>query len=293
MPFSSFDHLISRTSRGFAKRIDFNYQFGVASAGTLGRWYDLSALNRLGPQNDWAGTALNWVTCNQSAGNGSRIFGIQHGPDVSPATKHVINGAAIASAAAGTGILQLVDIQGYWPGISTASASTQNLTGTPTLRYTNGVGCQLYLVTTTASGATAHNVAISYTNSGGTPGQSLRSTVSMTASAIVNHIPHSGTAANNAGPWLPLAAGDVGVSNVASVTMSASSGSGAAALVLARPICSIPMSVALTLTERDLIAAVPSLPRVLDNACLSWIYYSYGAVAANHAWYGHIDFAWA
>jgi hypothetical protein len=291
MAFSSFDHLISRSSRGFKKRIEFANQF--VGTGTLGRWYDLSPFNRVGPQNLWSGTSLTWTSCNESAGNGTQNFALQHGGNVSAATKHIINTAGVTTVATGLGVLQLIDMQGYWPNISTNSTSAQNLSGTPTLRYNNGEGCQMYFTANVASGATAHNIAVSYTNSAGTPGQALRLTTAMTPSAIAGHISHSGTAANNAGPWLPLAAGDTGVANVASVTFSGASGAGNGALVIAKPLVTIPLTAALTMTERDLIAAVPSLPRIRDGACLSWLYYSYGATAAATTWYGHIDVAWA
>jgi hypothetical protein len=290
MPFSSFENLISRTSRGFSKRIEFANQF--VGTGALGRWFDLSGFNRIGPQNAWAGTALTWRTCDESTGNGTQIFGLQHGGNVSTATKHVINASGISNAATGIGVLQLIDMQGYWPGISTNSASAQILSGTPTLRYTNGEGCQMYFVSTSASGATAHNIAVSYTNSAGTSGRSLRLTTAMIASAIAGHISHSGNAANNHGPWLPLAAGDLGVQNVASVTFSAASGAGAGALVIARPLLTIPLTVSLTMTERDLIGSVPSLPRIRDGACLTWIYYAHAATAAATVWNGHLDVAW-
>ena len=46
--------------------------------------------------------------------------------------------------------------------------------------------------------------------------------------AVVGHLTHSGTAANNYGPDLPMQSGDTGIQNVASVTLSASSTAGTA-----------------------------------------------------------------
>lgn len=78
------------------------------------------------------------------------------------------------------------------------SATAQTLVNTNTLtRYTTGAGLRAYLVVQTTTGATAHNIAISYTNQAGTAGKTLPVTVAGTASAIVPHITHSGTAANN------------------------------------------------------------------------------------------------
>ena len=77
------------------------------------------------------------------------------------ATKHIVNAMAVTPGVV-PGVLMLVDMQGYYPGISLNSATAQTLVGTPTLRYTNGVGVRACLITTVAAGATAHNIAYSY-----------------------------------------------------------------------------------------------------------------------------------
>ena len=187
--------------------------------------------------NTFAGTALNWTSCNETLGNGTNIFGIQHSGNVSPDTKHIMNVSAITAVATGVPAqLMLVDLQGYYPGINMNVATSQTLVGTPTLRYANGAGVRAYLVTNTTTGATAHNLSVSYTNQAGTSGRTLPVAVSCTASSIAPHISHSGTAANNYGPFLPLDSGDTGIRSVQSVQLSAASGAGTASLVLARPL---------------------------------------------------------
>ena len=290
MACSGLENLLLRTTTNNSLHRSYSYILGQTF--TVGRWYDFSTLNRMGPQNAFAGSALSWTSCNESTGNGTQVFGIQHGGNISPATKHIINMSTYSTGTSSPGNLLLVDLQGYWPGISTNSLSTQNLSGTPTIRYTNGQGCQLYFVSTTASGASAHNMSISYTGADGTPSKSLRYTVSMTPSAITTHISHSGTSAGNFGPFLPLAAGETGVQNVASVTFSAASGSGAGALCLARPLISIPITVGYSPVERDAITYFPSLPQVKDGACLVWLYFAYAAAATGVSYMGNIDFAW-
>ena len=293
MGFSSVDDLVNEiTTNGKFIRSDWNKITG-ASAYTAGRWYDLSGLAGTPVANAFAGSALAWTACDESTGNGTQIFGLSHGGNVSTDTKHILKVAAVTAVATGVPAqLMLVDLQGYWPGISTASALAQNLTGTPSPRYSNGEGCRLYWVTTSASGATAHNISLSYTDSANNTGNALPVTVSMTASAIVGHIAHSGTAANNYGPFLPLANGDTGVKNVASVTFSASSGSGAGALCLARPLLTLPLTTASVAAERDLLNQLPSLPRVYDGACLVWLYFAGAATAASTNFYGSAEFGW-
>jgi hypothetical protein len=249
-------------------------------------------LNGTPVANAFAGTALAWRTCDETTGNGTQIFGLPHGGNVSPDTKHVLNVAALTSVATGVPAqLMLCDLQGYWPGITNNSATAQTLTGTPTLRYTNGAGCRLFWVQTAAAGATAQNIALSYSNTVPTSGRTLPVTVAMTASGIVGHISHSGTAANNYGPFLPLASGDTGVSTVATVTFSAAN-TGTGALCLARPLLTLPLTTVSVAAERDLLNQLPSLPRVMDGACLTWLYFAGAATAASTNFYGAVEVGW-
>jgi hypothetical protein len=291
MPFSSMDDLVNEITSGKFNRANWNKLTGAA-AYTAGRWYDFSGLNGTPVANAFAGTALAWRTCDETTGNGTQIFGLPHAGNVSPDTKHVLNVSALTSVATGVpGQLMLVDLQGYWPGISNNSAVAQTLTGTPSLRYTNGAGCRLFWVQTATAGATAQNIALSYSNTVPTSGRSLPVTVSMTASAIAPHISHSGTAANNYGPFLPLASGDTGVSTVATVTFSAAN-TGTGALCLARPLLTLPLTTVGVAAERDLLNQLPSLPRVMDGACLTWLYFAGAATAANTNFYGGAEFGW-
>jgi hypothetical protein len=285
------DDLISEMTSGKFSRADWNKLTGAA-AYTAGRWYDFSALGGTPVANAWAGTALAWRTCDEATGNGTQIFGIPHGGNVSPDTKHILNVSAVTAVATGVPAqLMLVDLQGYWPSISNNTTSAQTLTGTPSLRYTNGAGCRLFWVQTATAGATAQNIAVSYSNTTPTSGRTLPVTVAMTASAITPHISHSGTAANNYGPFLPLASGDTGVSTVATVTFSAAN-TGTGALCLARPLLTLPITTASVAGERDLLNQLPSLPRVMDGACLTWLYFAGAATAASTNFYGSLEMAW-
>lgn len=293
MPFTSIDDLVSSITGGKFTRIDWNKITGAA-AYTAGRWYDMSPLAGTPVANAWAGTALTYTPCDESTGNGTQIFGMRHGGNVTPDTKHALNGSAITAVASVVPAqLMLVDICGYWPGISMNLATAQTLAGTPTLRYTNGVGVRAGLVVVTTTGAVAHNVAISYTDQDGTTGNALPVTVACTASAITPHITHSGLAANNYGPFLPLANGDTGIRNVASVTISAASGAGTAALVLFKPILTIPLSAVSITSERDFLNQIPSLPQVPDGACLTWLYFAGAATGANANLYGSLELGWS
>jgi hypothetical protein len=287
MGFSSLDDLVAEiTANGKFHRNDWNKITGAA-AYTAGRWYDFSPLAGTPVANAFSGTALAWQSTSEANG-----FSLYHGGNVSADTKHVLNVGAVTAVATGVPAqLMLVDLQGYWPGINNNTTSAQTLTGTPTLRYTNGVGCRLYWVQTATAGGTAQNIACSYSNTVPTAGRTLPVTVAMTASAITPHISHSGLAANNYGPFLPLASGDTGVSTVATVTFSAAN-TGTGALCLARPLLTIPLTTAAVAVERDLVNQLPSMPRVIDGACLVWLYFAGTATAASTNFYGHLELGW-
>jgi hypothetical protein len=285
------DDLVNEITSGKFQRTDWNKITGAA-AYAAGRWYDFSGLNGTPVANAFAGTALAWRTCDELTGNGTEIFGLPHGGNVSPDTKHVLNVSAITGVATGVPAqLMLVDLQGYWPGISNNTTSPQTLTGTPSLRYTNGAGCRLFWVQRTTAGATAQNISVSYSNTTPTSGRTLPVTVAMTASAIVPHISHSGTAANNYGPFLPLASGDTGVSTVATVTFSAAN-TGTGALCLVKPLLTLPLTTVSVAAERDLLNQLPSLPQVKDGACLTWLYFTGAATAASTSFYGAVELGW-
>lgn len=296
MGFSSQDDLIQETTtNGKFWRNDWNKVTTAGITYTAGRWYDFSMLAGTPIANAWAGTTATYTPCSETTGNGTQIFGLRHGGNVSTDTKHILNAAALTAVATGVpGVLMLVDMCGYWPGLNANLSTSQALSGTPTLRYTNGNGVRAYGLTYAgAVGATAQTITMSYTDQDGNTGQTMPVTVAMTASSVLGHIGHSGTAANNYGPFLPLASGDYGMRNVASVKFDVASGSaGAFALVLARPLIQIPVTTASVLSERDLLNQLPSLPRVIDDACLTWLYFAGAATAASSNFYGSVEFGW-
>lgn len=288
MAIQSQDQLITSLTSGKTWRADWNKITGGA-AYTAGRWYDLSPLAGTPIANAWTGTALNAQVPNETTG-----FGLYHGGNVSTDIKNLLNmGAVSAVATAVPSTLMLVDMCLYYPGISMNSATAQTLVNTNTLtRYTTGAGLRAGLVIQTSAGATAHNIAISYTNQAGTAGRTLPVTVAGTASAIAPHLTHSGTAANNYGAFLPLASGDTGIRSVQTLTLSAASGGGTAALCLYKPLMEIPITTASVYAERDLLNQLPSLPIIQDGACLTWLLFTGGALAATSNIFGKVTSVW-
>jgi hypothetical protein len=225
--------------------------------------------------------------------------GLYLGGSVSPDTKHILNISAVTAVATGVpSVLMLVDLLQCYPYIDANSASTQTFANNNTLpRYTDGKGVRAFVTPSRLSptiGATAHNFQMTYTNTTPTAGRVLPVTVSATVSGIQPHIVHSGTAANNYGPFLPLAQGDAGIKSVQDFKLSAASATANTYydLVLCKPLATIPLSTASVMSERDLVNQLPSMPEIKDGACLGWILFTGAAVGASTNFYGTVEMGW-
>lgn len=292
MGFSSLDDLVSELTAGKRWRADFNKTI-ANGAYTAGAWYDLSILSGSPVANTYTGTALNAQVPSETTG-----WGIYHGGNVSSDTKHLLKAVAYANTATtAPGTLLLVDTLLYYPGISSTSGSLQTLVNGSTLtRYTNGQGNRMYLVHTAASGANTPTVAMSYTRqtTGGTDtGRALGATTAFVASVGIGRFPHSGTAANNRGPFLPLQSTDTGVKSVETITVTTPHAStGTMCLVICQPLAEIPLTTANVPVIMDFVSAVPSLPQIQDGACLNLLYQPAGAAANGGIIGGSLEFAW-
>jgi hypothetical protein len=179
---------------------------------------------------------------------------------------------------------------------------TDTGSGTHTLtiqmRYADGVGCEAFFVAQTApTGGGPTLSASSYTNTAGTPSRAFQGSVTFgaAADAYACRILHSGNAAGRYGAFLPKQAGDTGIRSIESFTWSGGSaytGSGVTALVVARPLLDITLPVSGMWSERDLVNQLPSLPRVLDGACLAWLLFGTGATTTASPFTSTIDFGW-
>jgi hypothetical protein len=185
----------------------------------------------------------------------------------------------------------------------TVIAFTDAGTGTHTLtiqmRYANGVGCEAFFVVQTAPTLGGPNLtASSYTNTAGTAGRAFQGSPTMgaAADAYACRILHSGNAAGRYGAFLPKQAADTGIRSIESFTWSggtAYTGSGVVALCVARPLLDIALPVTGMWSERDLVNQLPSMPQVLDGACLVWLLFGTGATTTNSPFTAALDFGWA
>jgi len=143
--------------------------------------------------------------------------------------------------------------------VTTTTAQTITFPGLPARDMggsTDGVGVQIgieVMTATTNAGAIA-NTTISYTNSAGTAGRT-GTIPSFPATAV-------------AGTFVPftLAAGDVGVRSVQSITLGTSYVAGAISLVAYRQVARIPLPAANGTTLLDAVQL--GMPRLYDNTVL-------------------------
>jgi hypothetical protein len=294
--FSSLDDLYNEmTVNSKFKRIDWNKNFLPTTAAAAGEWHCL-ARGGGNPSADTiynTGTNLAFQAASESlAGSGS----LQHGGNVSPDTKHILNASGFSAAATTMpSVLMLIDLLGWYRVTSVTTTGNQATNNTVTLpRYTNGAGVQAFAWNTNATpmGAATPNLSITYTNQAGTGSKTTPTVLPACKTAAANGlILYSGTGAGKYGPFIPLASGDSGIQKIDQINLSVSYASGEFAVGLCKPLLTLPMTTIGVASERDLVNQLPSMPQIVDGACLIWLLYSGANTPTNSAFYGHLDVA--
>ena len=154
------------------------------------------------------------------------------------------------------GTLILYDRLVHTATLNGTLATAQTVNSTPLTRYTTGEDVELFLEVYAATGATASNVTISYTNSAGVAGRTTPAIAMQVTPVAGQMLP------------IPLQAGDTGIRSVQSVTLSASTATaGNFGITLVKRIAEIPITVAGTGVVLDPFAL--GFPQIENNACLS------------------------
>ena len=192
-------------------------------------------------------------------------------------------------------------IAGTFVAYSSAGSGTNTMTCF-NARYANGAGCQAFFVVQTAPTAGGPTLSASAYDSTttATPGTGTRAfqgsvVMNAAANAYAGRIIHSGNAAGNYGPFLPLQGSDLGIGRINSFTLSAGTaytGSGVLALCICKPIIDIALPVTGMWCERDLRNQLPSMPQIQDGACLAWLLFGTGATTTASPFNSTLDFAW-
>ena len=134
MGFSSLDDFISEiTANGKFYRSDWNKNVLPTTAQTAGLWYDLACgAGNPGSDTDYGsgggGTNLAFRSLLDTS---TTSPGIQHGGNVTPDTKHIINASAFSAAATTMpAVLMLIDRLGFYPITTTTTTGDQALNNT-------------------------------------------------------------------------------------------------------------------------------------------------------------------
>lgn len=296
MGFTSQDDLINQiTNNGKYGTVYMNKALGAA--GIAGAWQILGPHAGTPPASTYATTDLTFQATDDTWSEGA----LYTGGDVSPATKHFLRaGASVVAAAGAPWIIQCVDLVGYVPltgtNVSTIGTKTVTMTaigssGAKVDRYPNGEGLRLFVAADTALGANAPTCIINYLDTGGNAGATT--TFTSTASLTIGSLLNTGAAANKYNPFLPLAAGDTGVSDIVSLVWSGTAhASGTVIIGLCKPLWSIPIPATGLYTVVDFVNALPSLPRIRDGANLQFLMYQTGATTSGGTVYLDFDYAY-
>lgn len=283
MGFSSVDDMISEITAGKTFRQPFAKLTSNAATSAAGRWHELFTANGIPSAGAFSGAAGTAVQMSDAT-TGS----FYHGGDVSTDTKHGLNMAAWSpTATVVPATLMLVDFLLYYPSLVVTGAPTALTNGVAIPRYTSGEGVMAMVAVQTALGAASPALTFTYTDSGGGTGN-----VATAITSPVNSAPISTLFQDAAGGcFVRMVAGDLGIRSVQSYTL-ASGTTGTVALILAKPLATIPILAINTGSERDLVVQIPSLPRIYDGACLGLIASPGGAMVANASIQGALEVAW-
>jgi hypothetical protein len=284
MGFSSQDDLINQITTNGKYGNAFSTKT-LASVGTAGHWTLLSGHNGYPAASTFTGADLTYVPTDDTWSEGV----IPHGGNVSTATKHFLGaGATVVAAAGAPWYLMAIDLVGFVPlsgtNVSTTGTKTVGMTaiaatGSTGDRYPNGEGLRLFVAADTALGANAPTCIINYLDTGGDPGATT--TFTSTASLGIGQLLNSGTAANKYNPFLPLAAGDTGVSDIVSLVWAGTAhASGTVIIGLCKPLWTIPVPATGLYTKMDFLNAFPSLPRIRDGANIQFLLFQTGATTS-------------
>jgi len=156
------------------------------------------------------------------------------------------------------------------------SSATESVTGVPT-RYQSSTSTNADyaggnfitpIVGGTVLAATAHNhTVVQYRNQAGTDSQSAPSAAGRSAAAV-----DTVDLALNAGWFMPLNTGDVGAMDLAQIQHSAAVATGTMEYMIGHPLAFLGFPVAGSFRFFDwLTFSRPLVPRILDDACLSFL----------------------
>jgi hypothetical protein len=197
-------------------------------------------------------------------------------------------------------MLMAVDMVGFVPLTTTNVSTTGTKTVTMTAisntaakvdRYPNGVGLRMFVAADTAMGANAPTCIVNYLDQGGAAGATT--TFTSTASVTIGNLLNTGAAANKYNPFLPLAPGDTGVSDIVNLVWAGTAhASGTVIIGLCKPLWTIPIPATGLYTKMDFVNALPSLRQIKDGANIQFLLFQTGATTTGGTVFVDYDYGY-
>jgi hypothetical protein len=257
----------------------FIYKATVQSAGTATMWIDASMSSGIPKYNAYAGNQLE-STQLIGSGNAGIFVGASTDDD-----RHLVQMNLRASAAVPS-FVTLCDYLMFYPLIDFDSTDLQEFSNVATLpRYTDGDGVRAMLVVTVPTSAEV-NATVVYTDTDDVQRTVTTRILIATGTGIIG-TGQSGVSTSGNNPFIELVGGSKGVKSIQSIQLSGGAG-GFGCLVLVKPIASLNIFEANTVSEINFINDKFSMPHIYDGAYLNFIMKQGAAATAQYT--GELQF---
>lgn len=271
MAFNSYDQIIAAMSAGLGYEVPFNKTptFTAAAGVPNNLWWSggmPSAGGYSGGTNGVNGATGTNSATNAYMGNCDNLTGgaidLTSVPTAASGTNPYVLGFGAASNVTLAGTLVLVDRMADSGQLTTALSGTTTIappSGSVWKRSADGKGVMMWLESSGTAPAGASTFTIGYTGvkEDGTTSSGTTATITL---AATQHRVFTGTVA----PYISLAAGHVGVSPTANITINtvATSAISNVSLVVGRILAILPVSSAYQYVERDMVLQTPRMPKL-------------------------------
>lgn len=289
--FSSLDDLLLETStNGKFDVVNWARTVNTGATSAAGRWHECFASTGSGGIGSLSGTAGVGAAFT-AASSGALPIGAAN---VTPDLRYLASLQAYTPAATLVpGRILLVDLLYQYPScVVTGTPTTLNNTAPRPTRLGTGAGVRVGAAVNGALGAATPLLTLSYTNQAGTSGRSGTLQASAASLPVGTLLSPGATAGIQGGPAMNLAAGDSGVRQIDSYAITSGGTTGTVTLFLYRPIASLPLVAANTEALTNLLNDLPPLSQIQDDACLTFLALTGGALVANQQIAGDLKTVW-
>lgn len=290
MAFTGVDSIVVAKTAGQRQRIPYNRTVVTGATSVAGRWHEAMTGAGTGGSIVLTGTAGVGALRNRASPGALPL-----NADVSTLVRHLQALSTVSGGATlAPGLVLLTDIIHVYPscvltGAPTALSSHPTWTGTGDTRMTSAAGVECSLIVTTAGTAGNGQITATYVNSAGTGSRVAGSLYAPATTTPIGALyGQTNTAVTVGGPYMPRAAGDLGVQSITSYAVNTGLTTGVGAFVLHRPIAEIPLAAANTPGMIEWILG----ERIYDDSCLALMMQIGGAATVGQQITGTLETVW-